>query len=282
MQLSVVLVGVALLAMPVTAGAQQQRAARSARSSHARTPRARIARHTPAVAVAPDASQIAKLLLDQARVAGASSELYAEPAQTELAQNAALAYERARQYRRAARVLERYLEESPDALDRVTVEARIAYLHELDARRHVARVRQSAMRASLANDEVATRPSRTRIAGFALIGGSAVVAIASYVTGLMAADEFSGLDSACATGTCPANLTDDMSRGSHLTTASQVLAGLAVASAGVGIVLVVVGGNVAATERNPATARASRTPVRAQVEVVPGPIPTGIGARLRF
>lgn len=283
LQLSVVLLGVVISTAPTNAGAQQRRAGRTAQIDTARAGRARHARRTrQRVARVPEAEQIAKLLLDEARVANASRELYAEPQTPELAQNAALVFERARQYGRAARVLERYLEESPDALDRDAVEARIAYLRELDARRRITRVRQDVVRASLVSTEETTRPSATRIAGLALLGGGAASAVAAYVTGLMAEASFSGADSACATGTCPAALDDDMSLGSNLTIASRVLAGVAIASASVGLVLVVVGGNAAPTERRSAATAARPPPVRAQVEVVPGPIPTGIGARLRF
>jgi len=286
LQLAVVLASVVTSTAPTTGEAQQRRGIRAAQ---AQAPRAResVRRHArrarqPAAA-AVRAEDIAKLLLDEARVADASRALYAEPASPELAQNSALGFERARQYGRAARVLERYLEESPDALDRTSVEARIAYLRELEARRRVTRVRREVVRPSIVEPEPPTgSPSATRIAGLALLGGGAVSALAAYVTGLMGEASFSGLDSACAAGTCPPELTDEMSLGSNLTIASRVLAGLAIASTSVGVVLVVVGGDAAPAERRSVAARARPAPVRAQVEVVPGPIPTGIGARLRF
>lgn len=155
--------------------------------------------------------------------------------------NAASAYERALDHAHAAEVLQRYLDEQPDATDRGTVEGRLA-----EARRLAAE--EAAAHAEPAGTE--TRPEAPADGGLGTLGivGISVGAIgvaagvAAIATGVVALDTHASLERRCGPGgtSCPPGFESDVELGSAMATANTVLLPISLVALATGTTLLVI------------------------------------------
>lgn len=93
--------------------------------------------------------------------------------------------------------------------------------------------------ASAAASEDSPGPS---VAGIVLLGTAGAAGVAAAVTGVMALGQRSDLDEQCSAGVCDPALEGDLDRLGRLTTATDVLIGVAAVAATAGVVLFVTSG----------------------------------------
>jgi tetratricopeptide (TPR) repeat protein len=188
---------------------------------------------------------------DQANYADAVKEFneaYRLSHRTDLLYNIAVCYERLSDFDDAIGALRKYLEDKPDAPDRVTIQTRIANLE---------RRKSQAPRpgpAPLASDPVAqpapvaaaAAPAERRggkrwyAPGVALLGVGVGLGAVSLGTGLASHAIHNRLEVQCIGGLCGDNLRAEVDLGRTLGITSDVFLGLGLAAGATGIVLLVV------------------------------------------
>lgn len=213
----------------------------------------------------------ARSYADQARWDDAVAqfeEAYRLSRRPEMLLNIATMHERAQRPHDAADAIQRYLDASPDAPDRVTLESRIASLRALP-QASVAATTPAEPETTTATE---TAPTSTPAAaeggglhtlgtvGLVVAGVGVAAGIASLATGLAAHDAYGQLEANCPGGVCPPSEYGTLDSGSSLATASTALligAGVA-AAAGVTLLAIDLASGPSASEH-------------ARIEILPAP-----------
>jgi tetratricopeptide (TPR) repeat protein len=210
--------------------------------------------------------------------------------------NLSQAYERGLHFDLAIAELEHYLQITPNAPDRKTLEERIARLKELQSRvgqpgaatepaaqPAAAPAAQPAPAAAPA-PAPATAPAAAEehdsglaLPGWILVGSGGGLLLGSVITGVIAHGKHSDLKKQCnENGICPASAQDDIDSGETMATVSTVLMGVGIVAAGVGVVLLVIDAD--SNDATPATAANAAGRVR----LAAAPTPLGLGAQVSF
>lgn len=157
---------------------------------------------------------------------------------SELLYNIATAHDRLGHAEDALRYYRDYLEATPDAQNRDYTESRIGVLEE-----------QIAAAADEPEEDpvqvaVPVEPeSSANIGAITLIAVGGASAIAAAITGGLALSQRGDLDDACPMGDCGPDRRDDLNRLDRLTISTDVMIGIAAATAVTGVIWLLVGGD---------------------------------------
>lgn len=206
-------------------------------------------------------------------------EAYELSERSALLYNIASSLDRLGRLEEAAGHYERYLEARPDAPNRNYVERRLELI--------AAQIEQGSAEPDAATDDAAEPPEAdeavsagegrvedadreggaepassaplqssdpSRIAPITLFSVGGAAAVGAVVTGLMAAGKYGDLEDVCPDGRCPEDARSDRDTLRTLTITTDVLIGVAVASAALGVVLWFFGGDETPQERTPVQA----------------------------
>jgi len=171
-----------------------------------------------------------------------------------LLQNVSVSLERSGDLSGAIAALEKYLEAEPQAEDRSTIEARLENLRERQAEQ--APAEEPAVEEPAAEEpapKVEAPAPGTAVdsggdgidpAALALLIGGGVAAIGAVITGVVAHGNYNDLEDQCSPdGVCPANLESTKDEGEAFALVSTVLTAASIVAVGVGLVLLLTGGD---------------------------------------
>jgi len=183
--------------------------------------------------------------------------------------NAASAYERALDHAHAAGVLQRYLDEQPDATDRATVEGRLAEAQRLAAEEAAARVEPIETHdapPAATDDGLGT----LGIVGISVGAVGVLAGIGAIITGVLALDTHAGLEARCGTGgtMCPPGYQSDVDFGSTMALTSTVLLPISLVALAAGTTLLIID--------------LTDGPSGESVAFLPGPGDVGLSTRITF
>lgn len=184
--------------------------------------------------------------------------------------DAASAYERLDDNAHAAETLQRYLDEQPDATDRATIESRLAVAREhVQEQEAAAAAGTPAPAPPPADDGIGT----LGIAGISVAGVGVLAGIAAIITGVVALDTHSGLESRCGVGgtSCPAGYQSDVDLGNAMSVANTVLIPISLVALAAGVTMLVLD-----------LTDGPSTPTSTTAAILPGPGDVGLSARIRF
>lgn len=171
-------------------------------------------------------------------------ESYALSKKGALLFNIGLCREKLGDWRAAAEALRAYLVVPESAHDRVMVSEKLKRLDELVKQQEDAQKATAPLKVPEAPPvtEPPPDPHRYRKVGWSIVGVGAGALLGSLVTGLIAHNHYGSLANACGDSAmdCPADFAASRDTGRSLALASDVLLGVGVAAALVGVVLVVV------------------------------------------
>lgn len=225
--------------------------------------------------------RVATAYYDEGRFVEAAEqfqEAYDLSRRSQLLYNAYIAWREAHRSAEAANALERYLAETPDAPDRVNLEARLVELRRAvaaeeereqrltDAEREAEANRIAAEEAERARREAVSQPE---IWPWIVLGVGGAAVIAGAIIGVLALDQATSLSGECPDNLCPPTVDLDERRGN-----AQLLAGVADG-------LLIGGGVVAATGLVLSLIFGLGDGEEAPVSAGAGCGPTGCGATLR-
>lgn len=187
--------------------------------------------------------------------------------------NAASAYERANDHAHAVEVLQRYLDEQPEATDRATVEGRLAEAQRLAAEEAA---RAEALRTPPPEDAPPT-PADEGLGTLGIVGISVgavgvLAGIAAIATGIVALDTHAGLEARCGAGgtMCPPGYESDVELGSTMAVTNSVLLPISLVALAAGTTLLIIDLTDGPSSEAPAAV------------LLPGPGDVGLAARITF
>lgn len=222
------------------------------------------------------------------RAAVQFEEAYRLSGRSELLYNAYIAYREANDRRLAAAMLERYLQETPDAADRANLERRLEELQEAiqredaraealeEAERRAAEEAQRAEVQARLAEERGRELRRAEVWPWVVLGIGGAITVAGLITGAVALGRSNNLRSACPEQMCPPDSNFE-SRRSDIKRLSRIADGLiwgGLTVAVVGFISVLAVGLPRGGEDQAEAAQAALTP-----DVACGP--TGCVAGLR-
>lgn len=166
--------------------------------------------------------------------------------------NLSIALERALEFDRAIEAVERYLAVAPpDAEQRPLAERRLDRLRTLRDRQRAQAQGRTPPGPAPAPEPDDARPiglgsddggGGSTTAGWIVLAGGAAAGVVAVITGLLAHSTYSDLEDACPGDVCDISRRGDSREASALAWVSTVLTGVAIAAAGVGVTLIVIGG----------------------------------------
>ncbi len=209
--------------------------------------------------------------------------------------NLSQAYERGLHFDQAIAEIQHYLQLTPNAPDRKTLEDRIVHLQELQSRVQAqptapaptpapgAAPAASGEAPAPAPDAATPSPapaaapakseSRLAVPGWILVGSGGAALLVSVITGVVAHGKHSDLEKMCSGSSCPASAQSTIDSGKTMATVSTVLLGVGLVAGGIGAVLLIIDAGHHSKE---ASAKAG------DLHLASGPTPLGLGAQLAF
>jgi tetratricopeptide (TPR) repeat protein len=184
--------------------------------------------------------------------------------------NAASSYERALDHAHAAEVLQRYLDEQPEATDRATVEGRLAEAQRLaaeeTARAEALETHDETPPVAATDDGIGT----LGIVGISVGAVGVLAGIGAIITGVIALDTHASLEARCGAGgtMCPPGYEADVDTGSSMALANSVLLPVSLVALAAGTTLLIID--------------LTDGPSGESVAFLPGPGDVGLSTRITF